>query len=166
MNIVIILILSIVFSSITACSPSNTTQEKKHQFSQYNKLDIKSDLDILQTISTAEIQQDTKSNEGDSQLTDSENEKYRQRAIQNMRLFVHQFNNQLTNAQIKSSEVNQLRKDLIDANRIGLELSEEGIRTQPNEEKINQLQAKAQSIQNDIQDQMQQLINQINDPTP
>lgn len=118
--------------------------------------DIKTDLEQLQTLSNAKAQEALSFQADLTQAAQTGEKKTLDAVVDKMDTYVDHFNDELDALKLKSSEATTLREKMKESNDIGLDLAEEGIKAQPDMNKINELQKKAidhqQSILKDIQD--------------
>ncbi|WP_092748838.1 hypothetical protein [Acinetobacter boissieri] len=142
---------------ITACSPSPQQQT----LSKNQPNDIKNDLDTLYTISKKQVKNSPYLNQNIAIALKSQQESQVKQAVEKVDQFVKNFNKDLSSAQIKSTEADILRQQLIYANDTALELAQAGISVQSNTQKIDQLTQQAKQAQSNIEQTMLTLQQQI-----
>lgn len=119
--------------------------------------DIKSDLEQIESLSNAKAQEALSFQTEVTQAAQNGDKKALDTVVDKMEKYVDSFNNDLEALKLKSTEADVLRDKMKDSNDLGLELAEAGVETNPDMNKVTELQKKAVELQQSILTDMQAL---------
>lgn len=154
---------------LTACdqkTPPSAPPDKNVSSQQSNNLshkttqDIATDLQKIETLSDSKTQQALDFQKQINEAAQSQNQTRLQDTVNQMQSYVQQFNLDLDGLALKSSEVAALREKIKQSNLLGLALAQEGIKTAPDQNVMNDLQSKASQLQQSLLQDLQQLEQQ------
>lgn len=124
--------------------------------------DIKSDLTQIQTLSTNKAKEALEFQNEVTQAAQKNDKAALEGIVEKMKSYTENFNKELDALTLKSSEVDAVRSKMKEANNLGVELSEAGLKNPPDMNEINALQKKATEMQQALLTEMQTLQNKAN----
>lgn len=145
-----------------ASGSSSTSQPAATSFSTGKAADIKSDLMLIQNMSTTKAKEALTFQSEVTQAAQKGDKAALQGIVGKMKTYVDSFNADLDALSLKSSEVDSVRKKMKESNNLGVELSEAGLSSTPDMNKITELQKKATELQQSLLTDMQNLQNTAN----
>jgi len=162
-----LILASIFFTTLTltACdkktennaSSETEVSKQKVTLSKNVNADIKHDLGIIDEISAKKAEEALKFQPEVSKAVQNNNKAELKAIVEKMETYVDQFNDDLDKLPLKSTEGLSVKEKLKDANKLGLDLAEEGIKEKPDSKEINELQDKAIKLQHEILTEVQDL---------
>lgn len=123
---------------------------------------IKSDLIQIQTLSTNKAKEALAFQNEVTQAAQKNDKAALQGIVEKMKSYTEGFNKELDALTLKSSEVDAVRSKMKEANNLGVELSEAGLKNPPDMNEINTLQKKATEMQQALLTEMQNLQTKAN----
>lgn len=134
---------------LTACdkkvdkaeSSDNVTQQDSSSLSTNNKSDIKADFEAIAKLSTSKSEEALKMQQDSLNATDPAGA---QNAMENNKKYFNQFNEDLSKIKLKSSEVNDIRAQMISLNKTTFEMMDQSMSATPDVNKMTELQAQVE----------------------
>ncbi|WP_373350590.1 hypothetical protein [Acinetobacter bereziniae] len=127
-----------------------------------NAADIKSDLTALQTMSTAKAKEALNFQTEVMQAAQKGDKDALKGVVDKMKTYVDGFNKDLDGLALKSTEVASVRDKMKESNNLGVEMSEAGLASSPDPQKIMELQKKGTELQQSLLTEMQALQTKAN----
>ncbi|RKG37911.1 hypothetical protein [Acinetobacter rongchengensis] len=122
-----------------------------------NATDIKSDLAQIQTLSTNKAKEALDFQSEVMQAAQKGDKAALEGVVNKMKTYVTGFNKELDGLALKSTEVVSVRDKIKESNNLGIEMSEAGLASPPNPEKVKQIQTRGIELQKSLMDEMQAL---------
>lgn len=162
MKKIIMTTLCLAAFSLTACdkkvdqpeSADKSSQQESNSLSTNNKSDIKADFEAIAKLSTSKSEEALKMQEEALNATDPAAAK---NVVENNKKYFDQFNDDLNKIKLKSSEVNDIRAQMINLNKITFEMMDQGMSGTPDMNKITELQTKVEKATADLSANMQKV---------
>lgn len=148
MKPLLIIFLCLSTWTLSACKPSNSTQQLN--FSHNQVADIKNDISMLHSLSLRQNQESAIFQQEALPAIRSGNAAQIQQIIQKMQQRVSKFNQELQDLLLSSAEVDIIRQKMMLSNRLSLELAQQGAAKRPDTQKIMQLQQQIEQNQQEI----------------
>ena len=152
-------------TSVTATTPATEMPAKNIAFSSNNTVDIKNDLNKLQTLSNSRAKEAIDFQNKATQAAEKGDTATLHSTIADMRTYITRFNKELDNLVLNSSEVDAIRNKIKKSNDLGIQLSEASIEKSPDMKKITELQNEAAKLQKELISDMQALQTKVNNAT-
>lgn len=134
-------------------------------YSSNNNTDIKNDLNQIQTLSNTRAQEAIDFQNKATQAAQKGDKATLTSIVTDMKTYITNFNKELTDLSLKSTEVDAVRSKMIESNNLGIQLSEASIASNPDMKKITELQNQATTLQKELLTEMQALQTKAN-PAP
>ena len=149
MKKIIITTLCLAAFSLTACdkkvdtaeSKDTATQQDSASLSTNNKSDIKADFEAIAKLSTSKSEEALKMQQDSLNASDPAGA---ENAMENNKKYFNQFNDDLSKIKLKSSEVNDIRTQMINLNKTTFEMIDQSMSATPDVSKITALQAQVE----------------------
>lgn len=140
--------------TLTACdkkpADSNTSTAAAVSLSSNNISDMKADLERIETLSASKANEALDYQKKIVEAATQGSETAVKDVIGNLKTFMEGFNTELSALKIQSSEVDAIRKKMIEANQHNLELSESATAANPDADKITELTNKSTELQKEL----------------
>lgn len=140
---------------------TQTTNSSPTALSHDNVSDIRSDLDAIQTLSNSKAQEALKFQTDVTQAAQKGDKAALDQVVKSMDQYVDDFNDALDDLKLKSAEGISLKDKMKEANELGLDLAEEGVKMPPDNNKVMELQNKSTQLQQELLKEMQALQNKV-----
>ena len=162
MKKIIITTLCLAAFSLTACdkkvdtaeSKDTATQQDSASLSTNNKSDIKADFEAIAKLSTSKSEEALKMQEDAANATDPA---AAQNTIKKKKKYFKQFNEDLSKIKLKSSEVNDIRTQMINLNKTTFDMMDQSMSGTPDVNKITELQAQLEKDTANLSANMQKV---------
>ncbi|WP_425918313.1 hypothetical protein [Acinetobacter sp. TSRC1-2] len=146
-------------STSSAVSTPASTQPATAALSSNNAADIKNDLNQIQTLSNSRTKEASDLQNKANEAAQKGDKASLNTIVAEMKTYIGRFNQDLDALNLKSSEVDAVRKKIKESNNVGIELSEASIATTPDTKKITELQNRATALQKELVSETQALQN-------
>ncbi|ALH96478.1 hypothetical protein [Acinetobacter equi] len=156
--------LCVSMLALTACGKNETTSSTNHAeassavvYSSEVVVDMRSDLDQIQTLSNAKAQEALQFQTSIAEAVQKGKRDEVTKVVDQMKKYVDGFNKDLDGLHLKSTEGDNLRNKIKEVNNIGVELAVTGMNVPPNMDKIAELQKNAMDLQQSLLQDMQKI---------
>ena len=143
----------------SAVSTPASTQPATVALSSNNAADIKNDLNQIETLSTSRTQEASALQNKANEAAQKGDKTSLNTIVAEMKTYIGRFNQDLDALNLKSSEVDALRKKIKESNNVGVEFSEASIANTPDKKKITELQNRVAALQKELVSETQALQN-------
>ncbi|CAB1220018.1 hypothetical protein [Acinetobacter bouvetii] len=140
----------------TTSAPANP-QTTTTALSSNNVQDIKNDLIEIQTLSKNRSQEASDLQNKANQAAEKGDKATLTATVAEMKTYIGNFNRDLDNLNLKSTELNAVRGKIKESNNLGIQLAEESIAEKADMNKINELRTQASQLQKELVTEMQAL---------
>lgn len=161
MNPLVIVCLCLSSYALVSCKPTNSDSPKIN-FSHNQLFDIQNDIALLQPLSLRQNQESAIFQQQALNVIRSGNSKQIDQVVQNLQQQIDQFNQQLRDLVLSSSEVDTIRRKMIRSYNLSMELAQQGAAKQPDTQKIKRLQQQLTKVQDEIHQLQDQALSKIN----
>ncbi|MDD2940608.1 MAG: hypothetical protein PHW49_07735 [Acinetobacter harbinensis] len=155
-------------TAVTATTPATMQTPAANEMpatttamSSNNNADIKNDLDKLQTLSSSRAKEAIDLQNKATQAAEKGDKTTLHSTVAEMKTYIMNFNKELDDLMLNSSEADAIRNKIKHSNNLGLQLSEASIENTPDMKKITALQNEAAKVQKELISDMQALQNKV-----